>query len=652
MAFSYPDKASVDFDPLAQETSFIESPAMGDNDLPAVPPSVPRPETFEDVSSNEVTRRLMDLASQLKGHAPTNSAASKSGVSGITPNIGEFDSIDSLRSLHPNRSGQPSLPHVESPGSFGHFQQLPVELPSDEGQASEPDLSKLPTAGQSNLPAPVLAAMLRAASSNDLPMTPAAQAKAAVDKLRQPRSLQPFLSKGSPSVADETAPNGTLDQSVSHVPDHLSRTSFPNSFSKASESPFTAKPYRPAGYRPVDVESIRSDFPALHQTVNGHPLVWFDNAATTHKPNSVIDAMSSFYRKDYSNIHRAAHTLAARATDHYEAARETVQRFIHADSSKDIVFVRGTTEGMNFLANVCQPFLRDGDEILLSELEHHANIVPWQLLAKRINAKIRVIPFDDNGEIMLDEYRRLLSPRTKIVSVSHASNTLGTVLPVEDMSAMAHKRGARFIVDGAQSVAHMPINVAEIGCDFFVFSGHKIFAPTGIGAVYVHPDLQDMLPPWQGGGNMIQRVTFQETTYSDAPAKFEAGTPSIGDAVGLRAALEYLEQFDPYALLQYEHALLEHAQLGLSRIKGVTIYGHAKEKVGLVSFTLDRYSTEAVGKELNRHGIAVRTGHHCAQPSLRHFGLETTVRPSFALYNTHEEIDRMLSVIHHLARKV
>ncbi|MCU0710472.1 MAG: cysteine desulfurase [Pirellula sp.] len=647
MAFSYPEKSSVDIDAMDQQASLVESPAIVDNNLPDFSHNAPRPETFEDVSSNEVTRRLLDLASQLKRPTPSSSAAVNSRVFGITPNREQFDSIDSQSSFLPTRTGYPPVPHAESPGSVGHYQPMPTELKSDAGQASEPDLSKLPTTGQSDLPAPVLAAMLRAASPNSLPMTPAAQAKSAVDKLRQPRSLQSLLGKESAPAMDINP-----DHAVSKLPNHLSRTSVPNSFSKGPESPFTAKPYRPAGYRPVDVESIRGDFPALHQTVNGHPLVWFDNAATTHKPNSVIDAMSSFYRKDYSNIHRAAHTLAARATDHYESARETVQRFIRADSSKDIVFVRGTTEGMNFLANVCQPFLKDGDEILLSELEHHANIVPWQLLAKRINAKIRVIPFDDNGEIMLDEYRRLLSPKTKIVSVSHASNTLGTVLPVEDMSAMAHKRGARFIVDGAQSIAHMPINVSEIGCDFFVFSGHKIFAPTGIGAVYVHPDLQDMLPPWQGGGNMIQRVTFQETTYSDAPAKFEAGTPSIGDAVGLRAALEYLEQFDPHALLHYEHSLLEHAQHGLSRIKGVTIYGHAKEKVGLVSFTLDRYSTEAVGKELNRHGIAVRTGHHCAQPSLRHFGLETTVRPSFALYNTHEEIDRMLSVIHQLARKV
>ena len=647
MSFSYPDKQSVDSDPFDQRATFVESPAFAESNAPSFNEGTARADTFEDVSSNEVTRRLLDLASQIKGHALPNGPASKGRGTELAPNLREPVSVDPPVSDFHTITGHRSVPHFESQAPIGHFRELPIEPKIDAGQASEPDLSKLPTSSQTNLPAPVLAAMLRAASSNDLPITPAAQAKVAVDRLRQPRALQSVLNGTLPIALD-----ANLDHSVSQIPDHPSRTSIPNSFSMASDSPFTAKPYKPAGYRPVDVESIRSDFPALHQTVNGHPLVWFDNAATTHKPNSVIDAMSSFYRKDYSNIHRAAHALAARATDHYESARETVQRFIHADSSKDIVFVRGTTEGMNFLANVCQPFLKEGDEILLSEMEHHANIVPWQLLAKRVNVKIRVIPFDDNGEIMLDEYRRLLSPKTKIVSVSHASNTLGTVLPVEDMSAMAHKRGARFIVDGAQSIAHLPVNVAEIGCDFFVFSGHKIFAPTGIGAVYVHPDLHDMLPPWQGGGNMIQRVTFQETTYSDAPAKFEAGTPSIGDAVGLRAALEYLEQFDPHALLHYEHALLEHAQQGLSRIKGVTIYGHAKEKVGLVSFTLDRYTTEAVGKELNRHGIAVRTGHHCAQPSLRHFGLEATVRPSFALYNTHEEIDRMLSIIHHLARKV
>ncbi|AMV33602.1 Cysteine desulfurase [Pirellula sp. SH-Sr6A] len=403
--------------------------------------------------------------------------------------------------------------------------------------------------------------------------------------------------------------------------------------------------------RTLDVRSVRSDFPALHQDINGHSLVWFDNGATTHKPIEVIETLSRFYACDYSNIHRAAHTLAARATDHYELARETVREFVHAQSTNDIVFVRGTTEGINFIAQTCKSFLKEGDEVLLTEMEHHANIVPWQLLADELRLRIRVIPFNDDGDIMMDEYRRLLTHKTKIVSVTHASNTLGTILPVEEMASMAHRKGARFVIDGAQSVAHLPIDVQSLGCDFFVFSGHKVFAPTGIGVVYIHPDLQELLPPWQGGGNMIHRVSFDGTTFSDPPAKFEAGTPSIGDAVGLGAALRYLMQFDSASLLQHEHSLLEHASTSLQSIPGVTTLGRSRNKVGLVSFVLDRYTTDQVGKELDRQGIAVRTGHHCAQPSLRHFGLESTVRPSFALYNTHEEIDRMIEVIHRLARK-
>lgn len=406
----------------------------------------------------------------------------------------------------------------------------------------------------------------------------------------------------------------------------------------------------PPQSRGVDVRSIRSDFPALHQDINGHQLVWFDNGATTHKPISVIEAMTHFYACDYSNIHRAAHSLAARATDHYESARETVKEFINAESTNDIVFVRGTTEGINFIAHTCKTFLNEGDEILLTEMEHHANIVPWQLVAEERRARIRVIPIDDRGDILMDEYRRLLSPRTKLVSVTHASNTLGTIPPVEEMAQMAHRKGARFIIDGAQSIAHMPVDVQALGCDFFVFSGHKVFAPTGIGAVYVHPDLQELLPPWQGGGNMIHRVSFDGTTFSDPPAKFEAGTPSIGDAVGLGAALRYMQQFDPTALLHHEHVLLEHATRRLESIPGIRTIGHSAHKVGVVSFVLQGYSTEQVGKELDRFGIAVRTGHHCAQPSLRRFGLESTVRPSFALYNTLEEIDRMAEVVHRMAR--
>ena len=408
---------------------------------------------------------------------------------------------------------------------------------------------------------------------------------------------------------------------------------------------------RKTGYQPFNVDSIRADFPALQQTINGYPLVWFDNAATTHKPQSVINAMTHFYSRDYSNIHRAAHTLAARSTDAYEDARETIREFINANSSKDIVFVRGTTEGVNFIAQTCKGMLRDGDEILLTEMEHHANIVPWQLISRETRARIRVIPFNDKGEILMEEYKHLLSPRTKIVSITHASNTLGTILPVAEMTKMAHHYGAKVVVDGAQSIAHLPVDVQAIGCDYFVFSGHKVFAPTGIGVVYIHPDLHEKIPPWQGGGNMIRRVTFDETVYADAPAKFEAGTPSIGDAVGLGAALKYLRQFEPNALLQHEHALLEHGTRLLSQIPGLRIYGQAVEKVGVISFTLDGYTTEQVGKELDRYGIAVRTGHHCAQPSLRHFGLEATVRPSFALYNTHAEIEHFVSIIRHLSRK-
>jgi cysteine desulfurase/selenocysteine lyase len=284
-------------------------------------------------------------------------------------------------------------------------------------------------------------------------------------------------------------------------------------------------------------------------------------------------------------------------------------------------------------------------------MEHHANIVPWQMVARQRGAKIRVIPFDDRGELMMDEYRRLLSLRTKVVSVTHASNTLGTILPVEEIGSLAHKYGARYVIDGAQSVAHLPIDVTALNCDFFVFSGHKVYAPTGIGAVYIRPEIQETLPPWQGGGNMIHRVTFDETTYAFPPNKFEAGTPSIGDAVGLEAALRYLRQFDIQSVASYEHGLLEHAWRELSGLDGVRLIGGATHRTGLVSFVIDGLSTEQVGKELDRHGIAVRTGHHCAQPSLRHYGLESTIRPSFAIYNTHAEIDRMISVIRSLHRQ-
>lgn len=406
--------------------------------------------------------------------------------------------------------------------------------------------------------------------------------------------------------------------------------------------------------RPVifDVHQIRKDFPILHQKVNNHDLVWFDNAATTQKPIQVIETLSHFYSHDNSNIHRAAHTLAARAKDAYEDARKKIQNQVGASSSDEIIFVRGTTEGINLVANTLgKALLQPGDEIVLSELEHHANIVPWQLIAKDRGTILKVIPVNDNGEVLLDQYQRLLGPKTRIVSLTQASNSLGTILPVAEMTHMARRVGARVVIDGAQSISHMPINVNEIGCDFFVFSGHKIFGPTGIGAVYARRDMQEILPPWQGGGNMIRNVTFEETTYSDPPAKFEAGTPNIADAVGLGAALDYVNQVGIHNIGQYEHSLLHYGTERLSMINGLRIIGTAREKVSVISFVLGDMPPEKVGQLLDKHGIAVRSGHHCAQPSLRRFGVEATVRPSFAFYNTVDEIDHLVEVVRKIHKR-
>ena len=404
--------------------------------------------------------------------------------------------------------------------------------------------------------------------------------------------------------------------------------------------------------RPLDVAAVRRDFPILNQRIHGKPLAWLDNAATTQKPKDVIDAISHFYTHDNSNIHRGAHSLAARATDAYESAREKIQRFIGASSKKEIVYVRGTTEGINLVANIFgKQFLQPGDEIIVSNLEHHANIVPWQLVAKERAAVIRVIPVNDRGEVLLTEYQAFLNPRTRIVALTHASNSLGTILPVAEMTQLAKRYGARVLIDGAQSVSHMPVNVQEIGCDFFVFSGHKLFAPTGIGAVYIREELAEILPPWQGGGNMIRDVSFEETKYADAPARFEAGTPSIGDAVGLGAAIDYVNRFGLSAIGKYEHHLLQYATEKLSRINGLRIIGQAREKVSVISFVLPNRSTEEIGKLLDQEGIAVRAGHHCAQPSLRRFGVESTVRPSFSLYNTTEEIDRLAEAVKRIQQR-
>jgi len=394
------------------------------------------------------------------------------------------------------------------------------------------------------------------------------------------------------------------------------------------------------------LSGIREQFPILNQQVNGNPLVWFDNAATTQKPRCVIDAVSRFYENDNSNIHRGAHTLAARATDAFEAARDTVRDFIGAGSSSEVVFVRGTTEAINLVANTWgKTNLKRGDEILLTVLEHHANIVPWQLITREAGAILRVTPVNDAGEIQLNEYERLLTPRTKLVAFAHANNTIGTILPVEEMAFLAKKRGATVLVDGAQSVAHLPVDVRRWGVDFFVFSGHKIFAPTGIGVVWGKEEVWKDLPPWQGGGNMIHTVTFEETTFHGPPARFEAGTPNVADAVGLKAALDWVSRVGLGAIGVHEHDLLRHATDQVSRLPGFRILGNPANKVGVLSFVHGTKSVTEVGQHLDKHGIAVRSGHHCAQPSLRRFGLEATVRPSFSVYNTRDEVDRLVSAL-------
>lgn len=403
--------------------------------------------------------------------------------------------------------------------------------------------------------------------------------------------------------------------------------------------------------RPLDVPTIRQDFPILRQLVHGRPLAWLDNAATTQKPQAVIDAISRFYAQDNSNIHRAAQTLAARATGAYEDARAKVQRFIGAGSPEEIIFVRGTTEGINLVAQTYgKKFLQPGDEIVLSTLEHHANIVPWQMIAKERGAVIRVIPVTDRGEIMLEEYQAILGPRTRLVAITHASNSLGTILPIGEMTHLAKRYGAQVLIDGAQSVAHIPVNVYDLGIDFFVFSGHKIFGPTGIGAVYAKYELQELMPPWQGGGNMIRNVTFEETTYSPPPGKFEAGTPNIADAVGLGAALDYVRRIGLPNIGKYEQQLLKYATERLSRINGLRLIGTAREKVAVLSFVLQNRRTEEIGKLLDLEGIAVRAGHHCAQPSLRRNGVEATVRPSLSFYNTFDEVDRLADAVERIAR--
>ena len=395
-----------------------------------------------------------------------------------------------------------------------------------------------------------------------------------------------------------------------------------------------------------DVARIREDFPILKETVNGKPLVYLDNAATSQKPQAVIDALVNYYMTENSNVHRGVHTLSQRATDSYEAARVKVQQFLNAADDKEIVFVRGTTEGINLVAQTYgRQNVGQGDEIIISAMEHHSNIVPWQILCQEKGAHLKVVPVNDDGELLLDEYEKLLSPRTKLVSIVHQSNALGTINPAEQIVELAHARGVPVLLDGAQAVAHVPIDVQRIGCDFYVFSGHKLYGPTGVGALYGRADLLDAMPPYQGGGEMIRSVTFEKTLYNVIPAKFEAGTQNIAGSVGLGVAIDYVNGLGMANIAAYEGELLAYGTQKLSEIEPVRLIGTARDKGSILSFVMENAHPHDVGTILDAEGIAVRTGHHCAQPLMDRYGVPATVRASLAFYNTKEEIDTLVKGI-------
>jgi cysteine desulfurase/selenocysteine lyase len=486
--------------------------------------------------------------------------------------------------------------------------------------------------------------------------------------LPSPAAGLPSPTAGLPSpVVGLPSPTAALPSAQSAPPSLLQSPITPGApsapFAVAPQlhAPSRVEPSSTAGYSPelvpelrasstpgaFDAYAIKRDFPILEERVHGDKrLIWLDNAATTQKPRAVIERLSYFYEHENSNIHRAAHTLAARATDAYEGARERVRRFLNAPSVKEIVFARGATEAINLVAQSWgRRNVGAGDEIVLTVLEHHANIVPWQQLAAEKGAKIRVAPVDSSGQIILEEYEKLFNSRTRIASFTQVSNALGTITPAREMVEIAHRHGARVLVDGAQTVSHQRVDVQALDSDFYVFSGHKVFGPTGIGALFGKAEVLEQMPPWQGGGNMIADVTFEKTVYQPPPFRFEAGTGNIADAVGLGAAIDYVMSIGLENIARYEHELLEYATEGLCRVPGLTLIGTAPDKAGVMSFVLDGVRTEDVGAALDKEGIAVRSGHHCAQPILHRFGLESTVRASLAPYNTPEDIDALIAAL-------
>jgi cysteine desulfurase/selenocysteine lyase len=396
----------------------------------------------------------------------------------------------------------------------------------------------------------------------------------------------------------------------------------------------------------IDVAALRSDFPVLHQEVNGHPLAYLDNAASSQRPRQVIDAVAEYYRRDHANVHRGVHTLSQRATEAYEGARSRVRRFVNAASDREIIWTRGTTEAINLVAQAwARPRLKPGDEILITWMEHHANIVPWQMVCEQTGARLVVVPIDERGQVRMEEFERLLSHGTRLVSVGHVSNALGTINPVREMIAQAKARQVPVLLDGAQAMPHMAVDVRELGCDFYAFSGHKMFAPTGIGVLYGRESVLEEMPPWQGGGDMILAVRFDGTVYNELPLKFEAGTPNIAGAVGMGAAVDYLEAIGMDAIAQREAQLLEYATKVLSAVPGLRIIGTAEHKAAVVSFVLEGIHPHDIGTIVDHAGVAIRTGHHCAMPVMEFFDVPATARASFAFYNTEEEADRLVAAL-------
>jgi cysteine desulfurase/selenocysteine lyase len=607
---------------------FQQAPAPATSAIPAAPPDGRVPSTTEVAEAPVSGLRPPAIPVMTE---PLTEAGLQQAASEISGEIGGMSAPIS----HPPANAPSTWAEWASPAIPGRIPATGVSMtPSfsfiEEARSLFEKTAGRPSLQEAAIPAPntasILAAPVEAFSTPQIPGSVtrfgAIDQSPAFDFLEAARPVSSLNDLDAKSVASVTSPAG-------------------------NDPVLSSQPRFSTGF--FDVLAVRRDFPTLQEQVHGRPLIWLDNAATTQKPRSVIDRLSYYYEHENSNVHRAAHEMAARSTDAYDAAREKVRRFLNAGSAREIVFVRGATEGVNLVANSWgRQYVRQGDEIVITHLEHHANIVPWQMLCAEKGARLRVVPVDDSGQVLLDEYEKLLGPKTRLVAFAHVSNALGTVLPVAEMVAMAHRYGAKALIDGAQAVSHMSVDVQAYDCDFYVFSGHKVFAPTGIGVVYGKQEILDSTPPWQGGGNMIADVTFDKTLYQAAPARFEAGTPSVADAVGLGEAIDYLDRLGMANVSRYEHGLLAYALEGLQRIPGLRLIGTAREKASVLSFALEGFTAEEVGQALNLEGIAVRAGHHCAQPILRRFGLESSVRPSLALYNTRDECDALIAAIWNL----